>query len=218
MVPAKESWRLEWRGCAVAPEGALNDVVALPDGGFLVTRFGPSSSIAFMFAAAKATLFGGATGWVYAWSREQGFSEVPGTRAAGPNGIELSADGEKIFLNTTLASEVKRIDRRTGGVEASVELAHPDNLTWTSDGRLLVASLRGATRELLSCNGLERGSCPIPFAIVALDPKTMETQVLYQGGPGTPSGAGTVGLEVDGGLLIGTFAGDRIVRVDMRAH
>ena len=77
-----------------------------------------------MFAAAKATLFGGETGWVYAWSSRAGFSEVPGTRAAGPNGIELSADGEKIFLNATLASEVLRIDRRTGAIEARAEVQH----------------------------------------------------------------------------------------------
>ncbi len=213
VLPAQGSWQLVWRGCAVAPEGGLNDVVALPDGGFLVTRFGPISSTAFMFAAAKAVLFGGDTGWVYAWSREQGFSEVPGTRVAGPNGIELSADGEKIFLNATLASEVRRIDRRTGEIEARAEVMQPDNLTWTRDGQLLVASLRGEMREMLSCDGLEGGSCPMPFAIVALDPNTMATETVYEGGPGTPSGAGTVGLEVEGGLLIGTFAGDRIVRV-----
>ncbi len=86
------------------------------------------------------------------------------------------------------------------------------------DGRLYVASLRGVMREILWCNGLERGSCPMPFAIVALDPNTMETQTVYEGGPGTPSGAGTVGLEVDRAVLIGTFAGDRIVRVDEQAH
>ena len=106
-----------------------------------------------------------------------------------------------------------RIDRRTGEVEARAAVPQPDNLTWASDGRLRVASLRGAMRELLSCNGLEHGSCPMPFAIVALDPNTMATETVYEGGPGTPSGAGTVGLEIDGGLLIGTFAGDRIVRV-----
>jgi beta-phosphoglucomutase-like phosphatase (HAD superfamily) len=143
---------------------------------------------------------------------EKGFSEEPGTRAAGPNGIELSADGEKIFLNTTLASEVLRIDRRTGAIEARAAVPQPDNLTWAPDGRLRVASLRGKMRELLSCNGIEQGSCAMPFAIVALDPNTMATETVYEGGPGTPSGAGTVGLEVDGGLLIGTFAGDRIVR------
>ena len=218
VLPAQTTWQLAWRGCAVVPDGALNDVVALPEGGFLVTRFGPSSTPAFMFAAAKATLFGGETGWVYAWSRTQGFSEVPGTRVAGPNGIELSADGAKIFLNATLASEVLRIDRRTGAVEARAAVTQPDNLTWASDGRLRVASLRGAMREMLSCNGLERGSCPMPFAIVALDPETMATETVYQGGPGTPSGAGTVGLEVDGGLLVGTFAGDRVVRVEMRGR
>jgi len=218
VLPANGSWQLAWRGCAVAPEGALNDVVAVPEGGFLVTRFGPSSPASFMFAAAKASLFGGETGWVYAWDREHGFSEVPGTRAAGPNGIELSADGAKIFLDTTLASEVLRIDRHTGAIEARAAVPRPDNLTWARDGRLRVASLRGKMRELLSCNGIESGSCPMPFAIVALDPNTMETQTVYEGGPGTPSGAGTVGLEVDGGLLVGTFAGDRIVRVAAREH
>jgi len=207
------SWQLAWRGCAVAPDGGLNDVVALPEGGFLVTRFGPSTPLAFALAGAKATLFGSDTGWVYAWSPAAGFSEVPGTRAAGPNGIELSADGAKIFLNTTLASEVLRIDRKSGAVEARAAVARPDNLTWGRDGRLRVASLRGALRELLSCNGLKGGSCPMPFAIVALDPDTMQTETVYEGGPGTPSGAGTVGLAIDGGLLIGTFAGDRIVRV-----
>jgi len=213
VLPTADAWQLSWRGCAVAPEGGLNDVVALPEGGFLVTRFGPSSPASFMFAAAKATLFSSATGWVYEWSPGKGFSEVPGTRAAGPNGIELSPDGAKIFLNTTLASEVLRIDRRTGAIEARAAIARPDNLTWGRDGRLRVASLRGNTRELLSCNGIEHGSCAMPFAIVALDPSSMATETVYEGGPGTPSGAGTVGLEVDGGLLIGTFAGDRIVAV-----
>jgi len=214
VLPANGSWQLAWRGCAVAPEGGgLNDVVAVPEGGFLVTRFGPSSPASFMFAAAKATLFGGETGWVYAWTREDGFSEVPGTHAAGPNGIELSSDGAKIFLNTTLASEVLRIDRKSGAIEARAKVDRPDNLTWARDGRLRVASLRGKTRELLSCGSIESGSCPMPFAIVALDPTTMETKTVYEGGPGTPSGAGTVGLEVDGELLVGTFAGDRIVRV-----
>jgi hypothetical protein len=216
VLPAEGSYQLAWRGCAVAPEGGLNDVVALPEGGFLVTRFGPSSPAAFMFAAAKATLFGGETGWVYAWSPERGFSEVPGTRGAGPNGIELSADGEKIFLNTTLASEVLRIDRRSGAIEARAAVSLPDNLTWAPDGRLRVASLRGKMSELMSCNRIQSGSCAMPFAIVALDPGTMATQTIYEGGPGTPSGAGTVGLEVKGGLLIGTFAGDRIVAVAER--
>lgn len=91
-------------------------------------------------------------------------------------------------------------------IEARAKVQQPDNSTWTSDGRLLVASLRGTSRELFSCSGIERGSCPMPFAILALDPKTMETETVYEGGPGTPSGGGTVGLEAKGALLIGSYA------------
>jgi sugar lactone lactonase YvrE len=214
VLPDGESWQLAWRGCALTPDDMLNDVVALPEGGFLVTRFGPKSMPTFLYTLAKAKLFGSDTGWVYAWSREKGFSEVPGTRAAGSNGVELSPDGEKIFVNLTLADEVLRIDRRTGAIEARASVPQPDNSTWSSDGKLLVASLRGEPRELVTCSGLEHGTCPMRFAIVALDPKTLEATTVYEGGPGTPSGGATVGLEANGALLIGTYAGDRIVRVD----
>jgi SMP-30/Gluconolactonase/LRE-like region len=211
---AAESWTLAWRGCALAPdEAALNDVVALPEGGFMATRM-----VGVPLGYPRAALFGSDSGWVYAWTRHGGFSEVPGTRAPLPNGIELSADGEKIFLNATLGNEVRRIDRRTGAVEARAEVPLPDNSTWTRDGRLFVASLRGGFREIVGCMELEAGSCPAGFAIVALDPETMATEVVYEGGLGTPSGAGTVGLEIDGGLLIGTFAGDRVVRTATRGR
>jgi hypothetical protein len=61
---------------------------------------------------------------------------------------------------------------------------------------------------------LEAGQCAAPFAILALDAETLQAEQIYLGGPGTPSGAGTVAAMLnDGTLLVGTFAGDRIVRV-----
>jgi hypothetical protein len=207
------SWQLEWRGCAEPPAGhSLNDVVTLPEGGFLVTRILASDAGAFTLLGAGLFLM--ETGFVFSWTPDAGFHEVPGTGGVMPNGIELSPDGETIFLNQTLASEVTRIDRATGNVEARAEVAYPDNSTWASDGRLWVASLTGVRSGMSACTDLGAGSCPMAFAIVALDPETMETEILYEGGPGTPSGAGTVGLEVPGALLIGSFAGDRIVWVE----
>jgi len=207
------SWQLVWRGCVEAPSGSsTNDVVALPEGGFLVTEMVSGGAVRQVFAYAMAGLFGSDTGRVLQWRPAQGFSELPGSRGAVPNGIELSADGEKVFLNLTFG-RVVRIDRRTGTVEADAEIAHPDNSTWAPDGRLLVASLGGSIRGLLACRDIARGACPLPFAIVALDPETMATETVYEGGPGTPGGAGTVGLQVDGALWIGTFAGDRLVRI-----
>jgi hypothetical protein len=163
-----------------------------------------------------AAVFGMNTGVVFVWrpSPAEGWSPVPGTEGALPNGIELSAGGRAIDLYQTLASEVTRIDRATGDVEARAEVRNPDNSTWASDGRLLVASLTGSIRDMGACIELEGGSCGMPFAIVALDPASMETEVIYEGGTGTPSGAGTVGLEVPGALLVGSFSGDRIVFVE----
>jgi hypothetical protein len=89
-----------------------------------------------------------------------------------------------------------------------------DNATWTPDGQLLVAGALESPVKMMGCTPLEEGSCPGALAIIAVDPETLETSIIYEGGPDTPGGAGTVGLRLqDGSLIIGTFAGDRIVRV-----
>ena len=47
---------------------------------------------------------------------------------------------------------------------------------------------------------------------MAVDAETIETSVRFDSA-GSPMGGGTVGLQVGNELFIGSFAGDRILRV-----
>jgi hypothetical protein len=154
------------------------------------------------------------TGYALEWQPGSGFAKAPGTDSPVPNGIEVSADGQKIFLNVSGNHEVWRIDRRSGQVEARAQVRAGDNSTWAPDGRLLVASVRADPAEFTVCLGLTRGACPLEFAIVAVDPVSMRADELYRNA-GPPMGGGTVGLQVGDELLIGSFAGDRILRVKL---
>ncbi|TFG97487.1 MAG: hypothetical protein E4H11_01865 [Myxococcales bacterium] len=160
----------------------------------------------------KAVGFGMRTGHVLEWQPDRGMTPLAGTETAFPNGIALSSDGATLFLNSSLAGKVLRIDRASGRPPGSAEVAGPDNSSWAPDGRLLVASFVGPLWETLACDGIERGACPIAFEIIAVDPETLATEILYRG-EGAPMGAGTVGLQVGTDLFIGSFAGDRILRV-----
>jgi len=203
-----------WRGCALAPEGNwLNDVVALPEGGFLVTHMLPKRSGALqIFEYVKAAALGMRTGHALEWQPGRGMVPLPGTETVFPNGIALSADGGTIFLNSSIGGKVLRIDRASGRLLGSAEVPGPDNSTWAPDGRLLVASFVGPLWETLSCNETLRGACPVAFEIVAVDPETLASETIYRG-EGAPMGAGTVGLRVGDELFVGSFAGDRILRV-----
>lgn len=217
-----DGWALAWRGCVVAPAGStLNDVVATPEGGFLVTHMMTkrNNPVGEFHEFLKASVFGIENGHVLTWQPEDGFRRLANSEGALANGIEISPDGDSVFVNYSLGSEIRRINRATGQVEASNPLIPPpDNVTWTPDGQLLVAvGLADTIPEMvamMACSNPEAGNCPGAFAILAVDPDTLESETIYEGGSDTPSGAGTVGLQVrDGSLLIGTFAGDRIVRV-----
>jgi hypothetical protein len=207
-----------WRGCAVAPEAAwLNDVVALPGGGLLATHMLPRrDGLGRVFEYVKAGALGMATGSVLEWRPGRGFAPLAGTQTVFANGIAISADGRTIFVNASIAGEVRRIDRASGRLEGIARVAGPDNSTWAPDGRLLVASFTGSLRENLACDGIPRGACPVAFEIVAVDPVTFATETLYRGG-GAPMGGGTVGLRVGDELFVGSFAGDRILRVRLLA-
>lgn len=206
------SWRVQWRGCVVAPPGTwLNSVAATPDGGFVTTSMMERSDADEDLAAAFAR--GEPTGSVVTWHPARGLGRLRNGEGAMPNGIEVSADGRHVFLNSSGEGLVRRIERATGRVEATASVPGLDNARWASDGRLVVASVRSDDYDAFQvCMTLEAGACPIGFAIVAVDPETMATEVLYEN-EGPPMGGGTVGLVIGDELFVGSFAGDRILRV-----
>ena len=206
---AGTDWKVTWRGCVIPPEGAwLNEVLVLRDGSLMTSHMMPRVSDAALFEAREP-------GWVWHWTPAGGFERVAGASARLANGIELSADEQTLFLNSSMGDGLQRIDRATGEVTGRAPLGSLDNSTWAPDGTLLVAQLLAKDEESFAlCSELEAGPCPIPFQIVAVDPQTMETTVRFDS-EGSPMGAGTVGLQLGNELFIGSFAGDRILRVTL---
>ena len=201
-----------WRGCVIAPERAfLNDVVGLSDGGFLTTQM---MEYGTNFSSTIRGLLGMDTGFVYRWHPDTGFQALPGSQGSLPNGIQVSQDGETVFLDLYLSSQIRIFDLKSGRELHTLEVSQPDNLTWTPDGRLLVASHRGGLRDSVDCMRVESGVCAMAFEILSIDPETYEVQSVFSH-QGAPMGAGTAALDIGGELLIGSFASDRLLRVPL---
>lgn len=205
---------VEWRGCVPMPEGLMaNDVAWLPDGeGLVVTNFSPvleGSSLTALWTGFEI-LTGRETGSVLRWTPEQGIARVEGSRGSAPNGIAVSPDGSEIFVAEWGARSIYRLRLGAEGppVRDSVALEEsPDNLTWTSDGRLLVAAQDGGVLQALACNEIEEGGCDIGYAIYSIDPASLQADRLLEG-----RGAASVALEIGDRILVGFFMGDHIER------
>jgi hypothetical protein len=211
---------LEWRGCAVAPPfSALNDVVALPQGGFLVTHMTRNDGPDAMMRGIQAGERGENTGHVWRWQPSTGFVVQRGSEGPMPNGIQLDAAGEVAYINMGVSTGgVRKIELDTGEVLGFASLPNPDNSSWTEDGHLLVAGLsRGA--DIAPClQATFAVSCGAKFYVAELDPATLATKVLLEH-EGPPMGLATVAVEVGKFLYVGSAAGDRILRVPRtRAH
>ncbi len=199
-----------WRGCVITPEPLyFNDVVGLSDGGFLATHM--FDRHAQTWGAIKA-LAGSETGRVHRWRPQTGFEAVPGTRVRMANGIAIAPDEQHFYLNAYLGSEVRKY-RLDGGEPLSIlKISRPDNSAWDSRGRLLVAShddsLRAIVDGLPSSDG---APVDLAFHIVAIDPDSLETEVVLERA-GAPMGGATVAVDAAGHLYIGSYAGDRIIK------
>jgi hypothetical protein len=205
---------LWWRGCAELPiPGWPNDVVALPDRGFVVTRmFDAVSGFAFLADGARMAL-GWPTGSVLEWTPQSGWRDIVDIPAVGPNGIEVSPDGSTLYVASWGSGEVYVRARVGDDVPEPIAVGpHPDNLTWSSDGRLLVASQIGGLSEISGCSAIEQGVCAIPFQVDSIDPETHQGSVLFEHDAASAMGFATVALEHEGNLYLGTAAGDRLAR------
>lgn len=212
------NWRVEWRGCVPAPPNAsLNSVAAIANGDFYTTQMTPLEPPVDFSKGIPEQI----TGHVHAWSQsDTSFRKIGGTDAAVPNGIVTSPDGRFVYMTATGEHSVRKVEAATGRELGRAAVDSPDNARWTADGRVLIASLaRDLTAEDLgACPRIQRGACSIPFKIVVLDPESMTIVETLYATDGAPMGAGTVGLRVGDELFIGSYHGDRILRVDLRGR
>ncbi|MBN7798267.1 hypothetical protein [Parahaliea mediterranea] len=215
LLGAAQGFRAAWRGCAEAPaDASLNDVAGLPGGGFLVTRM--TSRESPMWELFLAVL-GFDNGLVYRWGREEGFAGLPGTEGRFPNGIALAADGRSFFVNMYLGNRMRQFSLPDAEPLGEVAISKPDNVTLGADGKLLVASHFGSLLQL-NDSLTQDPSLPslLPYAIVEVDPRSLAKRQLFRH-EGPPMGAGTAAVRHDGALYVGSYVGDRIVRVPLAA-
>ena len=185
-----------WVGCAVAPEGiGLNSVVALPEGGFASTS--------------------PAAGNIWEWQPGAGWSLVPGSEDIGPNGLEISRDGQWFYVGGYGAQSLIRLSRgrmpiQKEGVEVGF---HIDNVRWGANENLLAAGHIGPTRESIrEC--IRDGACDgVSSRVAEVDPRQMTAREVVNYPSNDLLILGTVAIQVGDEIWVGQVAeGDRIGR------
>ena len=211
LKPAAGSWSLVWHGC-VPSMWDFNDVAALPDGSFIATH-----PTALRQPGDTSDLFAGKpSGWVARWTASKGPGEgeveLPGTRAGYPNGVLASADGRTMYFNAWTAKEVHKYDLKQMKETGMVKLDFmPDNITWTSDRKILAAGVKGSRGECPAGSGTP---CIQTFGVAEIDPAKMTARTVFDSeGKGALISGVSVALQVGNSMYIGAFQGDRLVKV-----
>src|SRR5690606_19924221 len=197
---APDTPRVAWIGCVVAPDPiGLNSVRGLDDGGFVTTDFLPRDGER---AAMMRMMQGETNGELWEWHTDTGWQKVPGSEAAGANGVELSDDGRTIYMAAWGSQSFARISR--GGSDAAREEIplgfRVDNIRWARDGSLLAV-------------GQGTGEDAQVWQVVKVDPETLEVRDVMSRQNNDVFTAGTVAVEVGDDLWVGSFRGDRIAIV-----
>ena len=202
---------LEWRGCVpMLADIITNDVAWMPDGGFVVTNFMPrleGLGPRAVWTLSKIAV-GAATGSVLRWTPGGELVEIENSEGSAPNGIEASADGTELFVG---GSSVYRLRLDVEGPPRRDAIAldhHPDNLTWTRDGQLLVAGQHGGLTAAMGCGSIRDVGCDLAYSVHVIGPVGLTARKLVEG-----RGAASVALEVGPEVFVGVFVGDQIMRV-----
>ncbi len=206
---------LTWTGCVMLPEGmAANSVASFSDGSLVVTvPLHPGFTIADSMA-------GQLTGAVHEWSPgDSGFTIIQGTELPYGNGIEVSGDGQEIYVASSgLFSVVTFSNSNPSRQLRTTETLTfvPDNIHWGSDGMLITA---GMVVDYPNCGSIggpnefdlaKFAACPRPAIASAIDPQSMDSKVLVRSPANKKFSNATMALPVGDDIWIGTFSGDRI--------
>ncbi len=219
ILPTATGYAARWRGCLVPPDNTfINSVAATPEGGAVFSHMYPKDSprIGTTALAVVKGLFGSPSGHVWEWPGPgQDYEIVEGSADGFPNGILVDPTGRYLYLAASTAGHVVKIDRESGERVGSAAIAHPDNLRWDAEGNILVAGMPVGPVTAIQCQEASRDNinCGGAFEVHRIDPDTMEAERVFSHVGGQPMGAATVAQQVGDSLYIGSFAGNRLLRV-----
>jgi hypothetical protein len=203
-----------WKGCVPMPDGlAANSVASFADGSIVATvLILPGKTFADSIAKRP-------TGAVYEWSPgKPGFEQVRGTELPGNNGIEVSADGQEMYVVSSGFQTIVAFSHANPARELRTTRPlpfTPDNVHMGPDGRLLTAGMKN---DEPACGGapgpehtLEKlSTCPRGTIGMAIDPKTMKDTVLLETKADPSFSNATMILPVGNEVWIGSFSSDRV--------
>jgi hypothetical protein len=192
---------LTWIGCSVAPDPiGLNSVVGLRDGGFIATNFSPRGTDP---AGRGRMMAGENNGELWEWHPGGEWKKVPGSDAAGPNGLEISRDGKWLYVGGWGSQSVIRLSRGQTPVKRDAVPVgfRVDNVRWAPDGMLLAAG-QGGSAPLQTAGGTSH--------VARVDPNSLTfTELVHYSNTDTFS-VGTVAVQIGDELWMGAVRGDRI--------
>lgn len=202
---------LEWQGCVFPADNTLiNDVVGLSNGEVVYSRmFHPDD-----FMGQARGLLGMTTGDVWHWSPATGPRLLPNTSGSLTNGLEISPGEKYVFINQYMNREVHKYELAAEKVVGVGHVPNVDNSAWGPDGELWLASQSSDIASFVACTRDVTVTCGMAFEIVALDPDTMQSRVVFQH-QGPPMGAATVATPHGDKVYIGSYLGDRLLIVPL---
>jgi hypothetical protein len=206
---------LTWIGCVMTPDGMQANSIAALAGGSLLATIPLHSGISINEAFA-----GRSTGAVYEWSPgDAEFTKIAGTEMPYANGIEVSDDGKEFYVASSGLRKVMAFSNSNPTQllrQTETFSIIPDNLRKDSNGKITTAGLAvfdavcGDVPMALEFDLEKFAGCPRPFAVLAIDPQSMQTSILAESPAQEHFSNVTMALEVGAELWIGTFAGDRV--------
>lgn len=222
ILSSADRYALAWRGCVIPPPGTyMNDVALMKNGGFVASHmFDKNAPLIFgMRTGVWKSQLGINTGYVFEWlpTAADNFRILADSHGPFINGIALSADDTTVFANVYAGNEVRKLDRVTGNKIGAAKITQVDNLAWASSTNskspvLLGVSHSGGKLEQMDCIKHPGQTCGFGFTVVRIDTETMTSEEIFQH-EGAPMGAATVAQQVGDSLYLGTFSGNRIIKM-----
>ncbi|WP_404373968.1 hypothetical protein AB5I39_02455 [Sphingomonas sp. MMS24-J45] len=204
---------LRWRGCRLMPAGQVGNAVAtFADGTVLVTVLtSPGTTITDFVRGER-------TGAVWRWAPgATGFTELPGTRLPGNNGLESDPDQRHFYVVAFGWHAVSVYDRRhpVAPVRTIVMPGFmPDNIHWSA-GRLIAAGMRldepacGGLRRIVS-GAADKMLCHRGYAVGAVDPVAGKVTILAAGEPEPGFNGVSAAAIVGDTLWLGSYQANRL--------